>query len=336
MKKKNQPGTLGNILKKIAPQIEARVFLGPEWKMAGQVIFKNGKVSYFKFNTLDLNPVGASEIAKDKDFANLFMEKLGYSIVPGSKTFFSNEWADAIGSADRRIDDAYLYAKSIGFPLVIKPNSGSQGRDVLIVQNKREFYRGLRVIFKSDRIALVQKPVSGKEYRIVVLDEEMVLAHERLPLSVVGDGKMTIAELIEAKQKSFDDSGRHVRIKPADPRIHTKLTREGKTFLSVPSQGEHVFLLDNANLSDGGDAVDVTDRVHPDFKNLAVKLTKDMGLRFCGVDIMIHGDISEAAEKYWILEINASPGLDHYMHSGKNRKKKVEELYLKIIKKLEQ
>ena len=54
------------------------------------------KNSYFRYNTLDLNPVGASDIAKDKDYATFFMKKMGYPTIVG-KTFFSNEWAKAIG-----------------------------------------------------------------------------------------------------------------------------------------------------------------------------------------------------------------------------------------------
>jgi len=69
---------LGKLLKKIAPRIGASVFLEPEWEIAGQITFKSGKKSYFRYNTLDLNPVGASDIAKDKDYADLFMDRLGY------------------------------------------------------------------------------------------------------------------------------------------------------------------------------------------------------------------------------------------------------------------
>ncbi|KKW44085.1 MAG: cyanophycin synthetase [Parcubacteria group bacterium GW2011_GWA2_56_21] len=102
----------------------------------------------------------------------------------------------------------------------------------------------------------------------------------------------------------------------------------------VPRRGEQVFLLDNANLSSGGDAVDVTDDIHPAFKKLAVKLTKDMGLRLCGVDLMVAGAICDAPGRYWILEINAAPGLDHYVKTGKAQQKIVENLYLKVLKSL--
>ena len=75
--------------------------------------------------------------------------------------------------------------------------------------------------------------------------------------------------------------------------------------------------------------------MHADFKKLAVKLTKDMGLRLCGVDIMIDGNITESANKHWILEINAAPGLDHYVTTGKAQRKIVEDMYLKVLKALD-
>ena len=77
MKKQISP-LLGRILKKIAPRIGAAVMLEPKWNIVGQINFKNGKKSYFRYSSLDLNPLGASEISKDKDFAYFFMGKMGY------------------------------------------------------------------------------------------------------------------------------------------------------------------------------------------------------------------------------------------------------------------
>ena len=121
-------------------------------------------------------------------------------------------------------------------------------------------------------------------------------------------------------------------IKIDDPRITIKLKHQGLGFQSVPAKGQRVYLLDNANLSTGGDSVDVTENVHPAFKRLAVKLTRDMGLRLCGVDLMIQGDISQKPTIYWVLEINSAPGLDHYAKIGRAQEKVVENLYLQVLK----
>jgi D-alanine-D-alanine ligase-like ATP-grasp enzyme len=326
---------LGKILARIAPKIGARVLIEPEWHIAGQITFKSGKRSYFRYNTLDLNPVGASDIAKDKDYAHFFMQKMGYAVVPGSKTFFRKDWAEAIGAPRRNIDAAYTHAQKIGFPVVVKPNSGSQGKDVAFAHNKREFYRAARAVFKNDRIMIVQKPVTGTDYRLVVLDTDVISAYARTPLTVIGDGRSTIATLMTRLDKQFQKEKRDTGIPRKDPRMLEKLKRLGLSFNSVPKKDERIPLLDNANLSTGGTSVDVTNRVHPAFKKLAVRLTKDMGLRLCGVDLMVDGDISEKPGKCWILEINAAPGLDHYARSGKAQEKIVEDLYTRVLRSLE-
>lgn len=335
MKKKKESLLLGEILKKIAPHIGAKVLIEPEWGNAIQITFAGGKRSYVRYNTMDLNPVGAADIAKDKGYANFFMEQLGYRVVPHSMTFFSKAWGEAIGCTNRTIDDAYKLAQRISFPVVVKPNSGSQGTGVALVHTKHEFYRALKAIFKKDRVALIQKFVPGKDYRLVVLDSKVISAYERLPLSIVGNAKSSILQLLSAKKEQFVKEKRDTYIRMDDPRISHKLSRQGLSFDSVPKKGEKIYLLDNANLSTGGDAVDVTSIVHPDFAKLAVKLTKDMGLRLCGVDLMVDGDISEKPDKYWILEINAAPGLDHYVKTGKKQEEIVEALYLEVLKSLD-
>ena len=96
MKKKTVKPLLGQVLQKIASKIGATVIIEPTWKIVGQIIYRSGQKRYFRYSGLDLNPLGASEVAKDKDYANFFMKKMGYPIIPGSKTFYSNEWAKAI------------------------------------------------------------------------------------------------------------------------------------------------------------------------------------------------------------------------------------------------
>ncbi len=325
---------LAKMLKRLAPRIGAKVTLEPEWNIAGQIEYKGGRKRYFRYNTLDLNPVGAADISKDKGYATFFMKSMGYPTIEG-KTFFSKAWCEAIGSR-RDADAAFRYAKTLGFPVVVKPNSGSQGVGVALVHTKREFFAALRAIFKNDKVALVQRPVHGKDYRIVVLDDKVISAYERIPLNVIGDGHSSIKQLLQKKSRGFIATSRDTRIKMSDPRIKNKLARQDLTLLSKPALGERVLLLDNANLSSGGDSVDVTSQIHPQFKKLAIRLTKDMGLRLCGVDIMIEGDITNSSKKFWILETNAAPGLDHYAKTGKAQEKIVEDLYLEVLKSMEQ
>src|SRR5207253_6464045 len=103
---------------------------------------------------------------------------------------------------------------------------------------------------------------------------------------------------------------------------------------SVLEDGECIYLLDNANLSTGGDAVDVTADLHPEFRELAIRITRDMGLRLCGVDI-ITPDARLPVNQYVLLEINGAPGLDNYASIGELQAEIVDGLYLKILQALE-
>ena len=293
---------------------------------------KNGKKSYFRNTCFDLNTLGATEIAADKDYANYFLKLMGYPTIPG-RAFYSNDWAKAIKS-DQNLAAAYRYAKRIGLPLVIKPNSKSQGLAVTQAHNRMEFYQAMREVFKHDRVALVQKIVTGNDYRIVVLDGKIISAYQRIALSVTGDSKSTVRALLQKKQARFQKLKRDTQINFKDPRIKAKLGRQGLTWPSVIPKGETVFLLDNANLSTGGDALDVTPNLHPTVRDLAIRITADMGLRYCGVDLMIQGLATEPLGKYHVIEVNAAPGIDNYFAGGKKQEKIVEKLYLQVLKSM--
>lgn len=324
---------MARILQDIAPRIGARVVLEPEWGVAGMIIFPSGRKRFFRFSSIDVNPLGATEVAKDKGYANYFLGYMGYSIIEG-KTFYRSEFCKQIGSTDD-IDAAYAYARALGFPVIVKPNSQSQGRGVALVHTKRDFYQQMRAIFKIDRVALVQRAVRGRDYRIVVLDDRVISAYERVPLNVVGNGRANIRELLQKKQREFEKAGRDTKLDFDDPRMLTKLARVGSSMDSVPQDGVRVFLLDNANLSAGGDSIEVTDDMHQDWRHMSVNITRDMGLRLCGVDLMINGNIREPLTEHWVLEINAAPGLDHYASTGRAQEKVVEDLYLEVLKSMD-
>jgi len=332
MKTKPEDPFMGRLMRKLAPKIGAKVLVEPEWGVVGQLTFKNGRRSYFRSNVIDINPLGASEIAKDKAYADFFLRKLGYPTV-GGKTFFSNEFCKALKSK-RNASAALTYAKKIGFPVIVKPNSQSQGKGVARVDNGKELRRALRSVFKLDRVVLVQPLVLGEDYRIVVLDGKVISAYRRVPLSVTGDGRSNIVQLLRKKQRAFDVSGRDTKLKFNDPRVRQKLQRQNLSLRSVLSKGETVILLDSANLSSGGDSIDVTKAIHASLKKLAVNVTKDMGLRLCGVDLLVTGDISKVPKKVSIIEINSAPGLDHYAQSGKTQEKLVEGMYRKVLQQL--
>jgi len=333
--KKNKIPYLTKLIIKLAPKIGAKIVVEPEWGIASQIIYKNGVVRSLRMYSLDLNHIASSDIARDKDYAKFFMKQRGYPVAEG-QTFFENNWAKIVESK-RTISSGIKYAKQLGFPVIVKPNSKSQGMGVSMASNDKELISSLRDIFKNDKVAIIERYLPGHDYRIVVLDREIISAYERIPLSVTGDGKNSILSLLKQKQKNFISSGRDTKINLNDPRIKTKLQKQGFSLNYIPKKAQIVFLLDNANLSTGGDALDVTKKIHPKFSKIAINLTKDMGLRMVGVDIMVtRGDVTKNPEDcvYYIIEINAAPGLDHYVTTGSSQRKNVEAMYLKVLKAL--
>jgi D-alanine-D-alanine ligase-like ATP-grasp enzyme len=322
------------LIKKLAPQIGATVLLEPEYGIVGQITFKDGKKSYFRRGVLNLNYAGSVQIAKDKQYTSFFLKQLGYQ-VPEGEAFFSERVNENYSiRVKKTVNDGFKYAQSLGFPVIVKPNRLTEGRLVTKVHSPEEFYQTAHQIFLQDSVLIVQKFYSGKDYRIVVLDGEVIAAYQRIPFSVVGDGTSSILELIRQKKETFLTNSRETKVDSEDYRIQNNLQRQKLNLESVLPEGAKLSLLDNANLTTGGEAVDVTEDIHPDFYKLAVGITKDMGLRLCGVDI-ITGDLTLPQKDYAVIEINGHPGLEHYASLGERQTKRVEDLYLKILKVME-
>jgi D-alanine-D-alanine ligase-like ATP-grasp enzyme len=322
------------LIAEIAPRLGFRLHLEPDYRFVGQLIAPDGRRLYFRNTHLDVNGQGSAEIANDKAFAAYFMAGLGYPVAAG-ETFYSAAWCRVVGS-DRDVEAAARYARRIGFPLFVKPNSKSLGAGVARVHSQRELRRAMRVVFEEtgDRVALLQPPVPGDDYRIVVFDREVIAAYQRLPLSVVGDGRVSVRSLVAERAAALTAAQRDTRLSVGDRRIAARLLHLGLTPESVPAAGERVVLLDNANLTTGGEPIDVTERLDPGYASLAVDVTRDMGLRYCGVDILTTGPIDAPPRGHVILEINPGPGLDHYAALGPAQRARAARLYELILRAL--
>jgi len=323
---------VGSIILTLAKRIGAKVLLEPESGIVGRITFRNGKTTFFRNTNFDINSLGSIEIANDKDYAAFFLSKLGYP-VPEGRTIFNEELCKHAPNP-RNIDDGFAYAQQLGLPVFIKPNSGCNGFLVTKVHTKKEYYRAARAIFRTESVLLVQRYYQKNDFRIVVLDDKVISAYQRLPLSVTGDGKSTIQGLLQKKQQDFWYTRRDTAVNRSDFRISQNLRRQRLGFLSVLRKGQKVQLLDNANLSTGGDAIEFTGKIHSDWSRLAVEITAKMGLRLCGVDILTD-EITVAPTDYIVLEINGSPGLNNYASTGRAQAELVESLYKKVLYALE-
>ncbi len=224
-KKRNLP-FVSKMFSQLASQAGVEVHLEPQYGHVGQIICPNGKIHYFRRTHLDLNPIGAAELASDKYFAAYFMKRLHYSVID-SRRFYSDERCERI-SSKLNIEAACRYAAR-RLPVLIKPNSRSQGAGVSVAETLEEFRQAAQMILEKDPVMLVQKVVRGQDYRVVVLDDEVISAYERIPLNVIGNGRSTIQQLLRSKQRKFQADGRETKINLEDGRIHAKLGRSGLT-----------------------------------------------------------------------------------------------------------
>lgn len=325
-----KPSFVSPIIEKVAQKLGIKIYVEPRYGYAGQLVLPGGQTRYFQGTKFDLNSLGAAEIAQDKAYATHFLRRFGYP-VPEEREFFTDRWCAVIGSK-RDWQAAYRYAKRLGWPVIVKPNSKSQGSGVAEVYNKRELRQAVRSFAGRERVFLVQRRLIGIDYRIVVLDREVISIYERRPLSVIGDGQSTINRLLRKKQAKFVDEGRDTIIPVDDFRITNRLRRLGLSRDSKLGSGQQVVLLPNANLSTGGDAIDVTDNTHLAWRRLAVKIAKDMNLRYVGIDVISQSLLTKAPGDYAVLEVNAAPGLDNYAALGSKQLARVEAMYEKVVK----
>lgn len=326
------------IVSEIAPTLGILVELEPEFGFVGELVFANGKRHLFRNTYFDLNAAGAIAIAKDKGYTSYFLEKHGFK-VPTGKAFFSNLVNKNLSSQKRRgIEEAVAYAKQLGLPVFAKPNDLAQGELVVKIHNIAQLVELAPKIFARTHVMRVEQICPGRDYRVVVLDGELIAAYERIPLHVTGDGKTGVFELLHAAQARLDTIGRpNASIDPSDFRIDQRLAHLGLTRDSVIPANQTLRVMDNANLSTGGAAIDVTETIHPSMISLAIKACKTIGLRLAGVDFICQDITQPANGQTWaIIEVNGAPGLDNYAANGDTQRDRVKAMFRKILLALEE
>jgi len=317
-----------------------RVIVEPTYGYVGRIEYHNGQVHVFRGTNLGVNSVGASELSKDKGYIKFFLRQLGYS-TPEGEVFLMPEYLEVITRnlsrkgferEQRSANQAHAYAEStIGYPCYAKPNFGSQGKGITRCESPSDLEAAISEFQKQGlNMFLLEQAVSMPDFRVVVFGDEVISCYQRIPLQVVGDGRSTIEDLLQQKQNSYFEQGREEVINIQDPRMLARLSRHGLNIQSVMPSGQYFQLLDVSNLSMGGESEEFTHRIHETWRRLCIRLTKDMGLRLCGVDIACT-DLEDPHSDYSILEINAAPGLDNYASSGKEQFNRVRNLYKKIF-----
>ena len=203
--------------------------------------------------------------------------------------------------------------RKIGYPIVLKPLDGNHGKGASInIKNREDAVEGLAYAKKYSHRVIVEKFITGYDFRVLIIDNKLVAAAKREPAHVKGDGKHTIQQLIDETNLDPKRGYGHENVLTqidVDRDTEDLLEKLGYTLETVPRTDEVVYLKSTANLSTGGTSVDVTDMMHPENIFLCERISRVIGLDICGVDIMAENLTQPLKENGGcILEVNAAPG----------------------------
>lgn len=223
-------------------------------------------------------------------------------------------------------DEAIEIAARLGYPVVLKPRDGNQGKGVWLELDSPEAVRqAFRNAKSFDQELLVEKYIKGRDYRVLVVGDKVVAVAEKIPAHVIGDGYHTIGELVDivnSDERRGEDHERPLTKIKIDEQVISYLYKQGLNMDFVPRKGQKIYLRGNGNLSTGGVAVDRTDKIHPYNAELALRTARIIGLDVAGIDIAA-ADIAVPIDgsNGAVIEVNAAPGIrmHHYPYKGKPR-----------------
>ena len=249
---------------------------------------------------IDRTSAIAEAIAQDKELTKKLLHAAGVPV--------------PLGRTALDVDDAWEIAQEIGLPVVVKPKDGNQGKGVTVnITTREQLVAAYSAASEFRDDILVERFLPGNDYRFLVVGNKLIAAARRDPPQVVGDGTHTVRELVDEVNKDPRRGTGHAtsltKIRFDDIAL-ASLAKQGFTAESVPTKGARVILRNNANLSTGGSATDVTDDVHPEVAARAIAAAQTVGLDICGVDVVCDSVLRPIEDQNGgVVEVNAAPGL---------------------------
>ena len=253
----------------------------------------------------------AVDIAGNKHLTKEILSNNGIP-VPEGEVAYTEE--SAVSSADH-----------LGYPVVVKPYDGNQGKGVALnLENEAQVRRAFAEAIKVSRGVIVERFIRGRDYRVLVIGDKVAAVSERRPPAVAGDGVHSIRELVELENSNplrGEDHEKPLTKIKLDAAAMQTLGKRNLDTEYVPREGEAVFLRENGNLSTGGTARSCMDEIHPRNIQLAVKAAKALGLDIAGIDITAV-DIKEPINDSngAVIEVNAAPGLRMHLYPSEGEK----------------
>jgi cyanophycin synthetase len=254
----------------------------------------------------------AESIAQDKELTKTLLDAAGVPV--------------PLGRPVLDVEDAWKAALEIGLPVVVKPQDGNQGKGVTVnIASRDNLIIAYAAASAISAEVMVERYLPGHDYRLLVVGNQVIAAARRDPPQVIGDGIHTVRELVEhvnsdpRRGEGHATSLTKIRF---DEIAMARLAAQDLTADTLPPKGKRVVLRNNANLSTGGTATDVTDDVHPELAARAVAAAQMIGLDICGVDVVCDSVLKPLeAQGGGIIEVNAAPGLRMHLQPsfGKGR-----------------
>lgn len=319
------------VLEEIAKEKKVEIIPDKEEGNFSIFVFENGKRFIAKDYPFNINYAGSISLCTNKSACASFLQEMGFN-VPKQKYFVRKSDVEITISELKKFFSDPIGTLGFEFPMIIKPNSLSQGIGVYKINNSQDGILSAKKIMRlKEKLFILQEYCIGCDYRIVVLGDRVIQAYERIPFHIIGNGCDTIEKLINDKIYLSELSTRDKLIDINDTRIAKCILNQGYTMDSVLKQGEKCWLQDVANLSLGGTTNDLTECISPYYSQLAVDIAKSLNLNLCGIDIIAKDITNEKNIDYTILEVNSAPGLDNYAYDGKEQEHYVKNLYKMVF-----
>ena len=248
---------------------------------------------------IDSTSAVAESIGQDKDLTKRLLHAAGVPV--------------PLGKPVDTVEEAWEVALKVGLPVVVKPQDGNQGKGVTVnITDRAQLEEAYRNAAEYGTV-MVERFLPGHDFRLLVVGDQLVAAARREPPQVLGDGERTVRELVNIVNQDPRRGEGHAtsltKIRLDDIAV-ARLAMQNLTPDSVPPKGQRVILRNNANLSTGGTATDVTDDVHPAVAARAVAAAQMVGLHICGVDMVAETVLRPLEEQGGgFVEVNAAPGL---------------------------
>ncbi|EDL63503.1 cyanophycin synthetase [Bacillus sp. SG-1] len=254
----------------------------------------------------------AVENACDKDAAKQILQQAGLPVPKGEPASSTEE--------------IFAAAERIGYPLVLKPLHGRQGKGVITnIKTREELFNAVHCLERLEDEYIVERFFEGSDYRLLIINNKLSAASLRTAPFLIGNGKDTIEKLIEVENQNPLRGVGHEKPLTKIPFNHTVkcfLESQNLSFQSILEKGQVIQVVGSANLSTGGQAIDVTDEVHPSIKTIAESAATAIGLDVAGIDL-ICPDITKPFDPLTtaILEVNAAPGIRMHLYPAKGKRR---------------